>query len=127
MRLGEILLKRELVTPAAISEALDRQKTIGGRLGANLIALGYLTEEQLSSLLHGAPAAPNGVAATGVPSRDLLSLLLKLMSVEGCETILDLANRIKIAPPSRLLKKARRPQNPSLRPQRSEGPESITH
>jgi hypothetical protein len=44
MRLGEILLKRELVTPAAISEALDRPKTIGGRLGANLIALGYLTE-----------------------------------------------------------------------------------
>jgi DNA polymerase III delta prime subunit len=96
MRLGEILVKRELVTPAAISEALDRQKTIGGRLGANLIALGYLTEEQLSSVIHGAPAAPNGVAATGVPSRDLLSLLLKLMSVEGCETILDLANRIKL-------------------------------
>ena len=96
MRLGEILLKRELVTPAAISEALDRQKTIGGRLGANLIALGYLTEEQLSSVIHGAPAAPNGVAATGVPSRDLLSLLLKLMSVEGCETVLDLANRIKL-------------------------------
>src|SRR5689334_13308244 len=96
MRLGEILLKRELVTPAAISEALDRQKTIGGRLGANLIALGYLTEEQLSSVIHGAPAAPNRVAATGIPSRDLLSLLLKLMSVEGCETVLDLANRIKL-------------------------------
>jgi hypothetical protein len=96
MRLGEILLKRELVTPAAVSEALDRQKTIGGRLGANLIALGYLTEEQLSSVIHGAPAAPNGVSATGIPPRDLLSLLLKLMSVEGCETVLDLANRIKL-------------------------------
>ena len=96
MRLGEILLKRELVTPTAISEALDRQKTIGGRLGANLIALGYLTEEQLSSVIHGAPAAPNGVSATGIPLRDLLNLLLKLMSVEGCETVLDLASRIKL-------------------------------
>jgi hypothetical protein len=96
MQFGEILLKRELVTPAAISEALDRQKTIGGRLGANLIALGYLTEEQLSSVIHGAPAAPNGVSAAGIPSRDLLSLLLKVMSVEGCETVLDLANSIKL-------------------------------
>ena len=32
-----------------------------------------------------------------IPSRDLLSLLLKLMSVEGCETVLDLANRIKLS------------------------------
>jgi hypothetical protein len=28
--------------------------------------------------------------------RNLLSLLLKFMSVEGCETVLDLANRIKL-------------------------------
>ena len=96
MRLGEILVKRELVTPAAISEALERQKTNGGRLGANLIALGYLTEEQLSSVIHGAPAAPNGLSATGISPRNLLSLLLKFMSVEGCETVLDLANRIKL-------------------------------
>ena len=96
MRLGEILLKRELVNPAEISEALDRQKIKGGRLGANLIALGYLTEEQLSSVIHGAPAASNGVSATGIPPRSLLSLLLKFMSVEGCETVLDLANRIKL-------------------------------
>src|SRR5262249_54206157 len=96
MRLGEILVKRELVTPDAISEALERQKTNGQGLGANLIALGYLTEEQLSSVLHGAPAAPNGVSATGIPPRSLLCLLLKFMSVEGCETVLDLANRIKL-------------------------------
>jgi predicted ATPase with chaperone activity len=96
MRLGEILLKRELVTPAEVSHALDRQKTNGGRLGANLIALGYLTEEQLSSVIHGAPPAPHGVSATGVASRDLISLLLKFMSIEGCETVLDLANRIKL-------------------------------
>jgi hypothetical protein len=96
MRLGEILLKRELVTDAAISEALERQKTNGGRLGANLIALGYLTEEQLSSVIHGAPAAPNGLSATGISGRNLLSLLLKFVSVECCETVLYLASRIKL-------------------------------
>jgi hypothetical protein len=83
MRLGEIPLKRELVTAAALSEALERQKTNGGRLGANLIALGYLTEEQLCSVIHGAPAAPNGVSATGISARNLLSLLLKFMSADS--------------------------------------------
>src|ERR1700745_3779031 len=96
MRLGGILVKRELVTPAAISEALERQKTSGGRLGTNLIALGYLTEEQLSSVIHGAPAAPIGVSTTGISARSLLSVLLKFMSVEGWETVPDLASRIKL-------------------------------
>ena len=49
----------------------------------------------LAAQLPQAPHLPIWVAATGIPSRDLLSLL-KLMSVEGCETILDLANRIKL-------------------------------
>jgi predicted ATPase with chaperone activity len=75
---------------------LERQKTHGGRLGANLIALGHLTEEQLSSLIHGAPAAPNGVSGTGISQRSLLGLLLKFMHVEGCETVLNLADRIKL-------------------------------
>src|ERR1700751_5096199 len=96
MRLGEILLKRELVTDSALSEALDRQKTNGGRLGANLIALGYLTEEQLTSVIHGAPAAPNGVSATGISARNLLGLLLKFMSVEVCKRALDRPSRIKL-------------------------------
>jgi predicted ATPase with chaperone activity len=96
MLLGEILIKRGLVTAAALSAALERQKTNGGRLGANLVALGYMTEDQLSSVLHGAPAAPNGISATGISSRSLLGLLLKFMHIEGCETVLDLADRIKL-------------------------------
>jgi hypothetical protein len=96
MFLGEILVKRGLVTAAALAEALEHQKTNGGRLGANLVALGYMTEEQLSSLLHGAPAAPSGISASGISSRNLLGLLLKFMHIEGCETVLDLADRIKL-------------------------------
>ena len=47
-------------------------------------------------MIHGAPAALNGLSATGISGRNLLSLLLKFMSVEGCETVLDLASRIKL-------------------------------
>jgi FkbM family methyltransferase len=44
MRLGEILIKRGVVTPAAISEALERQKTNGGRLAAGRRMLAGIAE-----------------------------------------------------------------------------------
>ena len=96
MLLGQILVKRGLVTPGAISAALERKKTEGGRLGANLIALGYLTEDELSAVIHHAPPAPIAVSGTGVPTRTLLSLLLKFIHVEGCETVPDLADHMKL-------------------------------
>jgi len=49
MRLGEILLRRGLVTDADIEAALALQRSEGGRLGDNLIALGRLTAEQLAA------------------------------------------------------------------------------
>jgi predicted ATPase with chaperone activity len=96
MRLGEILLRQGLVTEADIEAALVLQHTEGGRLGDNLIALGRLTAEQLAAVINAAPALPSDLAETGIPSRNLLNLLLKFMMFEACETILDLAERMKL-------------------------------
>jgi len=96
MRLGEILLRRGLVTDADIEAALALQHTEGGRLGDNLIALGRLTAEQLAAVINAAPALPTDLAETGIPPRNLLNLLLKFMMIESCETILDLAERMKL-------------------------------
>src|SRR5260221_321140 len=96
MRLGEILLRRGLVTDADIEAALALQRTEGGRLGDNLIALGRLTAEQLTAVINAAPALPSDLAETGIPSRNLLNLLLKFMMFEACETILDLGERMKL-------------------------------
>src|SRR5882672_7883880 len=96
MRLGEILLRRGLVTDADIEAALALQRSEGGRLGDNLIALGRLTAEQLAAVINAAPALPTDLAETGIPPRNLLNLLLKFMMIESCETILDLAERMKL-------------------------------
>ena len=94
MQLGDILIGRGLVTAADIDAALARQLTEGGRLGDNLIAMELLTAEQLATVINTAPAVPASLEETGISSRNLLYLLLKFMLVEGCETLLDLAERL---------------------------------
>ena len=96
MFLGDILVGRGLVSAADIEAALARQLTEGGRLGDNLIAMGLLTAEQLADVLNTAPAVPANLEETGISQRSLLNLLLKFMLVEGCETLLDLAERLKL-------------------------------
>src|SRR5260370_26192890 len=96
MHLGDILGERGLVGAADIQAALARQLVEGGRLGDNLIAMGLLSAAQLTDAINTAPAVPAGVAETGVPQRSLLNLLLKFMHLETCETLLDLAERLKL-------------------------------
>jgi type IV pilus assembly protein PilB len=58
-RLGEILIKEKLITPQQLQQALDYQKQHGGRLGACLVKLGYVTDEDVTSVLsrqYGVPS-----------------------------------------------------------------------
>src|SRR5579862_4841830 len=101
MQLGDMLVARGLVTPADIETALARQVTEGGRLGENLIAMGLVTADQIAEVVNSAPAIPATVAEAGISERNLLYLLLKFMHIEACETVLELANRMKL--PRRLI------------------------
>ena len=96
MQLGDILVERGLVSAAGLEAALARQLTEGGRLGDNLIGMGLLTAEQLATVINTAPAVPSSLEETGISQRSLLNLLLRFMLVEGCETLLDLAERLKL-------------------------------
>ncbi|MGQ0507643.1 MAG: hypothetical protein ACT4TC_20260 [Myxococcaceae bacterium] len=51
MRLGDLLLTEQLVSPEALNEALEAQVVHGGRLGTNLLELGLITEKDLSRSL----------------------------------------------------------------------------
>ena len=58
-RLGEMLIKAGLITQDQLEEALQLQKTNGGKLGYNLVRLGHVKEEDITSLLseqYGVPA-----------------------------------------------------------------------
>ena len=101
MQLGDMLIARGLVTHADIEAALERQTREGGRLGENLIAMGLVTADQIAAVVNSAPAIPSSVADTGITERNLLYLMIKFMHVEACETILQLAERMKL--PRRVL------------------------
>ncbi len=52
VRVGRILLLDGAISEDQLKEALKRQREAGGRLGANLIGLGYISEEQLIRALE---------------------------------------------------------------------------
>ena len=57
--LGQLLISENIISDNQLNKALDMQKAAGGRLGTNLVKLGYLTEEKLVSFLSkqfGVPA-----------------------------------------------------------------------
>src|SRR5262245_20819715 len=50
-RIGELLLKEKRITPDQLQEALTYQKANGGRLGFNLIKLGFVNDDELTAVL----------------------------------------------------------------------------
>jgi len=59
VKLGEMLIKANLLTPKKLQEALEYQKTNGGKLGFNLVKLGFVKEEEITRVLsqqYGVPA-----------------------------------------------------------------------
>ena len=58
-RLGDLLIRNKLISESQLAKALEEQKVQGGRLGANLIKLGYIKEEELAAFLsrqYGVPS-----------------------------------------------------------------------
>jgi type IV pilus assembly protein PilB len=63
VRIGELLLKERRITAEQLQEVLNHQKDHGGKLGANLIALGYVKDEEITALLskqYGVPSISLG-------------------------------------------------------------------
>jgi type IV pilus assembly protein PilB len=58
-RLGELLVKRNFITPDQLKKALDEQKLKGGRLESNLVRLGYIKEDELLSFLSAQYRVPS--------------------------------------------------------------------
>jgi type IV pilus assembly protein PilB len=58
-RLGELLIKRNYITPEQLKKALDEQKLKGGRLESNLVRMGYIKEDELLSFLSAQYRVPS--------------------------------------------------------------------
>src|SRR5262245_24955501 len=58
-KLGEILVRENLITPQQLRETLDYQRVNGGRLGSNLIKLGIISDDVITAVLsrqYGVPS-----------------------------------------------------------------------
>ena len=58
-KLGEILVRENLISPQSLREALDYQREHGGRLGYNLVKLGLVTDDMITAVLsrqYGIPS-----------------------------------------------------------------------
>jgi hypothetical protein len=74
-RLGELLVEGGLITPAQLQSAITHQKIARGRLGSNLVALGYISEEVLMDFL----SHQTGVPQMDVRNVDVPPQILKLV------------------------------------------------
>ncbi len=77
-RLGELLVRNNLIDEKQLAMALDEQKTSGGRLGASLVKLGYLKEEDLAAFL----SRQYGVPSINLSEFEIDESVIKLIPAE---------------------------------------------
>ena len=75
--LGERLIKKNKITEEQLQKALERQRIHGGRLGSNMVALGFMSEEDLSSFFRSVPDVPKKVEDTGLTFTFIIDLIMK--------------------------------------------------
>ncbi|HCF56588.1 MAG TPA: general secretion pathway protein GspE [Myxococcales bacterium] len=80
-RLGELLLVRQVITQAQLDQGLTYQRQTGHRLGSALVALGFLTEQQLCAAL----AEAMGMRAVRMPPDELDWEALQTLRARFCE------------------------------------------
>ena len=77
-RLGEMLVKSNLITEDQLKKALAQQTSSGGRLGSNLVKLGYISEEDITSFL----SKQYGVPSINLAHFEIDSAVIKLVPAE---------------------------------------------
>src|SRR5215217_1341898 len=58
-KLGEILVRENLINAQQLREALEYQRQKGGRLGSNLVKLGFISDDVITAVLsrqYGVPS-----------------------------------------------------------------------
>src|SRR5436190_13118518 len=77
-KLGEILVRENLVTPQQLREALDYQRVNGGRLGSNLVKLGIISDDVITAVL----SRQYGVPSINLDLFHIEPAIIKLISQE---------------------------------------------
>ena len=77
-RLGELLVRNKLIDQQQLTKALEEQKASGGRLGASMVKLGFLKEEDLAAFL----SRQYGVPSINLSEFEIDESVIKLIPAE---------------------------------------------
>ncbi len=97
--LGQKRLKEQAVTEEQFQRARERQRLHGGRLGDNLVALGYLAPEELGTFFRRHPKAPATVKDTGLELSFIADLIMKHILFMGEFSLTDVSEEVKLSVP----------------------------
>jgi type IV pilus assembly protein PilB len=81
VRIGELLLKEKRISPEQLQEALNYQKANGGKLGFNLVKLGFVKDEELTALL----SKQYGVPSINLTQFEIDPAVIKLIPAETAQ------------------------------------------
>src|SRR5262249_60684589 len=90
VRIGELLLKEKRITPEQLQQALNHQKANGGKLGFNLVKLGFVKDAEITGLL----SKQYGVPSINLAEFELDPAIIKLIPA-------DTVQKYQIVPLSR--------------------------
>jgi predicted ATPase with chaperone activity len=93
---GEKLLEEKVITEDQLEKALERQRLSGGRIGNNLVELGYITPDKLGEFFHISPVSPKTVEETGLELSFISDLILKHVLFMGEFTIGVISSVVKL-------------------------------
>lgn len=77
-KLGEILVRENLITPEQLRETLEFQRAHGGRMGSNLVKLGYISDDVVTAVL----SRQYGVPSINLDLFQIEKSVIKLISEE---------------------------------------------
>ncbi|HVG35138.1 MAG TPA: type IV-A pilus assembly ATPase PilB [Pyrinomonadaceae bacterium] len=77
-KLGEILVRENLLSPQQLREALDYQREHGGRLGYNLVKLGLVSDDMITAVL----SRQYGVPSVNLELFDIEDTVIRLIPQE---------------------------------------------
>src|SRR6187399_2864389 len=90
VRIGDLLLKEKRISQEQLQQALSHQKANGGKLGYNLVKMGFVKDEEITALL----SKQYGVPSINLTQFDIDLGVIKLIPSET-------ANKYQIVPLSR--------------------------
>jgi type IV pilus assembly protein PilB len=80
-KLGDLLVKENLISQQQLKEALEYQRVNGGRLGNCLIRLGFVTDDEITAIL----SRQYGVPSINLSFFDIDPSIVKLIPVETAQ------------------------------------------